>query len=88
MPLIQIPPALLRDEAWCGRAHLILSILAHAYIRGCCADEPVEGILPRQIAEPFVAVSKALGTEPICTYYGTTMINWRRIDPKGPVELE
>lgn len=66
------------------RAMLLLSYFGHAYVWG---SQPTPTILPASIAVPWHAVAHTLGRPPVLSYASYALHNWRRIDPKGPVEL-
>lgn len=65
------------------RAMLILSFLGHAYLWG---GEPSDKI-PKILAQPWNQVAIYLERPPILSYASYALHNWRRIDPKLPIEL-
>ncbi len=68
----------------CRCAMRILSYLGHAYIWG--EGAPAKR-LPRTIAVPWHAVAAGLGRPPVLSYASYALDNWRRIDPKGPIDV-
>lgn len=66
------------DERQLRRAYSILGFLGHAYIWG--VDIPCNK-LPKQIAEPWIAVSEILRLPPVATYAGLCLWNWKEIMP-------
>lgn len=75
---------LLGDEARAERALLLLSWLGHAWVWG---EAKVAKELPSNIAVPWTEVARILGRPAILTYYSFNAFNWRRLDPKGHIEL-
>jgi len=69
--------------AW--RAYTVLSFLAHAHIWLGGPTPPAE--LPARLAVPWAAVAAALDMPPVLVYSTYNLINWRRLDPAGPVAL-
>ncbi|XP_053905747.1 indoleamine 2,3-dioxygenase 2 isoform X3 [Cuculus canorus] len=68
-------------------AHLVLSFITTGYVW----QEGEEGtvkVLPRNLAVPFWEVSQALGLPPILSHMDFVLANWRRKNPKGPLEIE
>lgn len=70
-------------ELW--RAMLLLSYIAHAYVWGDPSYTP--STLPAKVARPWVAVAAALDVPPVLNYACYVLLNWRRIDPEGPIAL-
>lgn len=74
-----------------GRAKLILSMLAQAYVW-----EPVfhdntaiaRKKLPPHLATPLIAISERLDEPPIFNYADYVLRNWKLIDPNGPLTIE
>ena len=60
------------------RLHQAYSFLANAYLWEP-DTEPLH-LLPRQIAVPYVALSKIVDRPPVLSYAGTQLCNWRRLD--------
>ncbi|KAL4421502.1 hypothetical protein ABPG75_010793 [Micractinium tetrahymenae] len=71
------------DELW--RAYLLLSFLSHGYM--WCDDPEPPTTLPALLAAPWCAVAAALDMPPVLTYSTYNLLNWRRLDPAGPVAL-
>ncbi|KAG2450682.1 hypothetical protein HYH02_004521 [Chlamydomonas schloesseri] len=71
------------EELW--RSYLLLSFLAHAYM--WCEPGPPPAVLPAVLAVPWARVSAAVGMPPVLTYATYNLLNWRRLDPAGPVQL-
>lgn len=67
------------------RAHLLLSLFAHAYIFG--GNEPLD-ILPEGIAVPLWEVSKMLDIPPILGHPSIVLYNWRRLDEGAEICME
>lgn len=67
------------------RAYQILSFLSHAYL--WCDVQPPPQSLPAVLAVPWVRVSEQLGMPPVLCYCTYNLLNWRRLDPNGPVAL-
>ncbi|XP_078656756.1 indoleamine 2,3-dioxygenase 2-like [Branchiostoma floridae x Branchiostoma belcheri] len=68
-------------------AHLVLSILGQAYVWQD-GETDVPAFLPRCIAVPWYHVSEHLGVTPIISHHCVSLANWRKKDPKGPLELD
>lgn len=71
------------DEYRCaGRS---LSFLCHAYVW----EDPQRPAhrLPVALAVPWCRVMRRLGRPPVLSYASYCLDNWRRLDPKRPVEL-
>jgi indoleamine 2,3-dioxygenase len=43
-----------------------------------CEEGPTPSLLPAVIAQPWVAVSGALGMPPVLVYATYNLLNWRR----------
>ena len=61
-----------------------MSYIASAYVH--VPGQPVINILPKEIAKPFVAISKIVERPPILSYASYCLYNWHRMYKK-PVEL-
>lgn len=59
--------------------------LLQAYL--WCAGPDVPKTLPAQLAKPWASVSAALHMPPVLVYATYNLINWRRLDVNGPLEL-
>lgn len=75
----------LAGEAEQERAGLILSALTMAHVWG--GAEP-DFTLPRNIAAPFMALSRRLGRPPIVMHATLVLNNWRRLDRARPLALD
>ncbi len=54
----------------------------------CEADRgPPPQTLPSRLAIPWASVSKSLEMPPVLVYATYNLLNWRRIDALGPIEL-
>src|SRR4029079_6186285 len=62
-----------------------LGFLASAYINQ--VGQPVETVLPRNLAVPLANACRLLARPPILSYDGYALYNWRRFDPAGPIAL-
>lgn len=67
------------------RAHLLLCLLAHAYIWG---GSEVTDEIPRGIAIPLWEVSGRLGMPPVLGHPSIVMYNWRRLDTQADICME
>ena len=67
------------------RAHLLLSLFAHAYVWG--GEEP-EDFIPEGIAIPLWDVSEMLDIPPVLGHPSIVLYNWRRFDPGGAICME
>jgi indoleamine 2,3-dioxygenase len=73
----------LKGDAEIQRAMLILSYIGQSYQ---WSDESPATTLPKKLALPWYEVGKLVGRPPILSYQSYASDNWRRIDPKGPIE--
>lgn len=65
----------------------IYAFLASAYVHQI--DEPKVKIIPKNVAAPLYDLSKRVGRKfPILSYDLYALNNWRRIDPRGPIQVE
>ncbi len=74
-----------------GRAKLILSMLAQAYVwEPKFHDETLDARnkLPSQLSIPLIQVSEQVNEPPIFNYADYVLRNWKLIDPAGPVTIE
>jgi indoleamine 2,3-dioxygenase len=83
-----ISPVHLQTELELLRAHLVLSLIAHAYIVGFPKSSAPEPILPAALAVPWFQVSQALGLKPVVSYASLELANYKLLDPKKPCSLE
>lgn len=87
-PLSQLPVLRtdkLITDAELRRAHLLLSLFAHAYVWG--GTSPIDRI-PEGIAKPLCEVSDRLGIPPVLGHPSIVLYNWRRLDAKGEICME
>jgi indoleamine 2,3-dioxygenase len=67
------------------RALMLLGYFAAAY---AWSGEPMAQLrFPEPLGRPLGALSVALARVPILTHATTVLVNWRRLDPAGPLEL-
>lgn len=77
------PLAALSSKAEHWRAASLFAYISSLYVLGTSGQ-----LLPRipaVVAVPFHAVATRLGIPPILSYALQAMVNWRRIDPAGPI---
>nr|XP_031547408.1 indoleamine 2,3-dioxygenase 2 isoform X2 [Vicugna pacos] len=67
-------------------AHLILSFITMGYVWQEGETQPKE-VLPRNLALPFVEVSRSVGLPPILTHSDLVLANWTARDPGRPLEI-
>ncbi|KAH7161850.1 indoleamine 2,3-dioxygenase subfamily [Dactylonectria macrodidyma] len=68
------------------RAYVVLAFLVHAYVWGGSEDgKPIETI-PPQLAEPFLTVCESVGMQPVLSYAGLCLWNWKRNNDGGTSE--
>jgi len=65
--------------------YMRLGFLASGYINQTCRKPAT--VLPENIAVPLCNACKLLGRQPILSYDGYALYNWRRLDPQGPIAL-
>ncbi|XP_077008681.1 indoleamine 2,3-dioxygenase 2 isoform X3 [Tamandua tetradactyla] len=67
-------------------AHLILSFITMGYVwqEG---EKQATQVLPRNLALPFVEVSRSLGLPPILVHSDLVLTNWTKRNPEGPLEI-
>ena len=65
--------------------YLRLGFLASGYINQ--VGQPVETVLPANIATPLCHACRLLDRPPILSYDGYALYNWKRFDPAGPIAL-
>ena len=83
LPLIHADK--LKDDSEVDRAMLLLSMFANAYIS--CDPDPARKI-PLALAVPLSEVAVRSGRPPIASHASIVLNNWRRVNPRGPIELE
>jgi indoleamine 2,3-dioxygenase len=74
----------LRDDGQRRRAMVLLSFLGHAYAWG---EKEATCSIPKCLALPWYQLSQILGRPPVLSYSSYALDNWKRLDPKGPIEL-
>lgn len=74
----------LRNTREFERAMMLFSFLGHAYVWG--GQKPANS-LPKSLAKPWYEIAKKLGRPPVLSYASYALNNWRRINPKLPIEL-
>uniref|UniRef100_A0A383VPZ4 Indoleamine 2,3-dioxygenase n=1 Tax=Tetradesmus obliquus TaxID=3088 RepID=A0A383VPZ4_TETOB len=72
-------------DAQLWRAYMVLAFLTHGFL--WCDGPGVPSVLTQLLAQPFAAVSAAIGMPPVLTYATYNLMNWRRLDPAAPLEL-
>ena len=86
MPLLQVHGLqTLQDQE---RGHLVLSMLAHAFIVGFPKTDALECILPACIAVPWYQISQILGLKPVVTYASLELANFKLLDASLPPNLD
>ncbi|MBQ0785777.1 MAG: hypothetical protein KBT66_16245 [Amphritea sp.] len=65
--------------------YLRLGFIASGYINQ--VHQPKCHTLPRNIAQPLVKIARLLGREPMLSYDGYALYNWKRFDTDKPIEL-
>lgn len=82
-------PALATDkltsDADLRRAHLLLSLFAHAYVWG--GADPLD-VIPEGIAKPLLEVSRRLDIPPVLSHVDLVLYNWRRLDEDADICME
>ncbi|XP_007933258.1 indoleamine 2,3-dioxygenase 2 [Orycteropus afer afer] len=67
-------------------AHLVLSFITMGYVWQEGETQP-EQVLPRNLALPFVEISRKLGLPPILVHSDLVLTNWTKWNPEGPLEI-
>ena len=83
MPVISTSK--LNSEPELRRAHLLLSIMAHAYVWG--GIEPMD-VVPEGISKPLSEVCEKLGIPPVVSHTTICLVNWRRLDKEADICME
>lgn len=78
-------PSNWREEHY-RAAMRILSFAGHAYVWETPEQPAIK--LPSQLARPWYEVAQKLGRPPVLSYASYALDNWRRLDPKRPMELD
>ncbi|XP_035392228.1 indoleamine 2,3-dioxygenase 1 [Electrophorus electricus] len=68
-------------------AHLALSVMTMGYVWQEGEKHTVQ-VLPKNLAIPYWEVSQRLGLPPVLTHADGVLANWRKKDPKGPLDIE
>jgi hypothetical protein len=87
-PLAQLPVLAtdkLFTDAELKRAHLLLSLFAHAYVWG--GRESMD-VIPEGISKPLCEVSERLGIPPVLGHTSIVLYNWRRLDNDADICME
>ncbi|XP_055272252.1 indoleamine 2,3-dioxygenase 2 [Moschus berezovskii] len=84
MPLLNCQ-FLTRYREW-RLARLVLSFITMGYVWQDGETQPKQ-ILPRNLALPFVEVSRNLGLPPILVHADLVLANWVTRNPGGPLEI-
>lgn len=73
------------SEAGWERLMMLYSYFASIYIHS--KGDKTATRLPQEIAKPLMDLSKEVGRRPILSYANYCLTNWRRLNPKGKIEL-
>jgi len=85
LPILDANESVLPDKYLC-RASMLLSMLAHAYVRNE-RDEDLD--IPAAIIKPWETVTKRLKRpKPFLSYIDLIIYNWKYKNSEGPCELE
>lgn len=68
-------------------AHLALGMMTMGYVWQEGEKDTVEKV-PRNLAVPYWDVSQRLGLTPILSHADVVLTNWRKTDPRGPLNME
>ncbi|XP_053126146.1 indoleamine 2,3-dioxygenase 2-like isoform X2 [Hemicordylus capensis] len=68
-------------------AHLALSFVTMGYVWQEGEKGTVK-VLPRNLAIPFAEISRTLGLPPILVHMDFVLVNWKKKDHNGPLEIE
>ncbi|MBS0636158.1 MAG: hypothetical protein JSS12_01495 [Verrucomicrobia bacterium] len=85
--LEELPPFpfdALKTKAEIERAMQLLSYFGHAYVWG---QKTAPKSIPEVLAKPWWEVAKMAGRPPVLSYASYALTNWKRLDPKGPIDL-
>lgn len=74
----------LENKAQIERSMQILSYFGHAYIWG---QKKTPSSIPAILAQPWYEVATMLNRPPVLSYASYALTNWKRLDPKGPIDL-
>jgi len=70
------------------RAFAILAVLTNAYVWASSNDSIASQRIPPAIASPFLEVAGTCGLNPVVSHAAVVLFNWKRIDPRGPLNLD
>ncbi|MCB0194656.1 MAG: hypothetical protein KDJ65_22080 [Anaerolineae bacterium] len=79
------PMEAIDSEAARWRATSLLAYITSLYLLGL--DGPPLDRIPAVLAVPFHRLATQIGVPPILSYGLQAMVNWRRLDPTGPVAV-
>ncbi|XP_033028245.1 indoleamine 2,3-dioxygenase 2-like [Lacerta agilis] len=68
-------------------AHLVLSYITMGYVWQD-GEKGTAKVLPQNLAIPFVEISRVLGLPPILVHADFVLVNWKKRNPCGPLEIE
>ncbi|XP_042535395.1 indoleamine 2,3-dioxygenase 2 isoform X1 [Dipodomys spectabilis] len=84
MPLLDVQ--FLKGYKELRLAHFVLSAITMGYVWQEGETQPKE-VLPRNLALPFVEVSRTLGLPPILVHADLVLTNWTKRNSEGPMEI-
>ncbi|XP_053222792.1 indoleamine 2,3-dioxygenase 2 isoform X3 [Podarcis raffonei] len=79
-PLKDLPPFY---SPWMEIAHSLPHLIENHQLRS-----QVNKVLPQNLAIPFVEISRVLGLPPILVHADFVLVNWKKRNPCGPLEIE
>jgi indoleamine 2,3-dioxygenase len=86
MPILDIE--ILNGTEQLRRAYVVLSFLGHGYLYGVTNSDNVEQVMPKQIAVPWFKVATKLRINPVISYTGVGLWNWKLLSTDQPIDLE
>ncbi|MFK7805011.1 MAG: hypothetical protein AB8G95_25490 [Anaerolineae bacterium] len=86
LDLPDFPLDALQTEAEQWRAANLFAYLTSLYVLGS-HNEHVQTV-PAKLSVPFHTIASKLGIPPILSYALQGLVNWRKIDPNGPIAAE
>ena len=81
---LKVPVSKLQGAPQVQRAMMLISYLGHGYAWG---EPPAPTSFPAALAIPWYEISKLAGRPPSLSYESYALVNWRRLDPNGPITL-
>jgi len=81
---LKVPVSKLSGTAQAQRAMMLISYIGHAYAWGA---SPAPPSFPAALAVPWYEISLLAGRPPSLAYESYALVNWRRLDPAGPIAL-